>query len=78
MPSGNDLYVWVEESKQTNSVSWDEDGVVASTIEAKNFAAGAAMEMRDGVSFTFDSPFVYVIRDRNNLPIYVGSVDNFN
>ncbi|MCQ2800095.1 MAG: serpin family protein [Bacilli bacterium] len=76
-PSGNDLYVWVEESKQTNSVSWDEDGVVASTIEAKNFAAGAAMEMRNGVSFTFDSPFVYVIRDRNNLPIYVGSVDNF-
>ena len=62
-------------TKQKNSIKWDETGTTASTITFSKGMDGAAAKVSDGIEFTLDSPFLYVIRDRNNLPLYCGRVD---
>lgn len=67
----------LETSKQINSIQFNEDGTIAQSIHFQTpFAAGSAAPMATGLRVTLDQPFVYVIRDPNGLPMFIGSVSN--
>lgn len=71
--SGDPLYI--QETKQKNHIYWDESGTTAKTITWSGIGAGATAPTVTGLAFDLDSPFLYVIRDRNDLPLYIGQVD---
>ena len=71
--NGDPLYI--QETKQKNHIFWDESGTTAKTITWSGIGAGAAAPTITGLAFDLDSPFLYVIRDRNDLPLYMGRVD---
>ena len=68
-------YSGIEWAKQINRIQFNEDGTIAKSIHFQNgFAAGAAAPSATGISLDLNQPFVYVIRDPNGLPMFVGSV----
>ena len=71
--NGDPLYI--QETKQKNHIDWNESGTTAKTITWSGLGAGAAAPTESGLAFDLDSPFLYVIRDRNDLPLYIGRVD---
>ena len=68
--------IFLVDTKQKNKVFWDEEGFRGKTVTF-SMAAGSAAPMPNGVRFTLDSPFVYVIKDPNGLPLYLGNVSSF-
>ena len=64
------------DTKQKNKIVWDEDGARGVSITFSS-GMGAAAPAPDGLHFTMDSPFVYVIKDANGLPLYLGNVSSF-
>ena len=70
-------YSYILDTKQKNTIRWDEDGAVAKTLTFSFGAAGSAAPNKDGVyDIKLNQPFVYVLRDPNGLPLYLGRVDN--
>lgn len=70
-------YSGLEWTEQINRIQFNEDGTEATTFHFQSsFAAGAAAPMSTGLRVMLDQPFVYVIRDPNGLPMYIGSVAN--
>ena len=65
----------LEDARQISCIQFNEDGTEARTI-AIHVGAGntAAYVLGSGLEIRLDQPFVYVIRDPNGLPIYIGSV----
>jgi len=68
-------YFYLSDTKTKSYIHWDEDGVTATSYTFTGAAAGAAAPTSSGVQFILDSPFIYCIRDRNNLPLFLGRVD---
>jgi serine protease inhibitor len=59
--------------KQRNIVSFTEEGTTIKTGSVfAGFGAGSAAHESYGYDVKLNQPFVYVIRDSNNLPLYVG------
>ena len=49
------------------------------TVSGMNKSEGARMTVYlDTIDIKLDRPFIYVIYDRNNTPIYMGNLDNPN
>ena len=70
-------YSYLVYTKQKTNVSFDEDGTVVKSLTLSMGAAGkAARPMGDAYEVQLNQPFVYCIRDRQNLPLIVGSVQN--
>lgn len=65
-------------TKQKNEVIFKEEGTKVKTL---TFSSGAA-DVSDpslpnlGYVIKLDSPFIYIIKDLNNVPIYIGVVTN--
>ena len=72
------LYSYLNYTKQKTAVSFSEDGTVVKSIVISLGAAGKAAHWGNGFDIVLNQPFVYCIRDRNNLPLLVGSVANPN
>ncbi len=70
-------------AKQKNKVSFSVDGtIIKSTVYIQKGGATSAAPRQDGPStkiYTYDvkldQPFIYVVYDKNDLPLYVGHVD---
>lgn len=70
---------YLQNVKQRNEVEFNEDGsTVKSVSMASMGAATAAAPMQPGGTLDVDlnQPFIYIIRDVNDNPIFVGHVDN--
>ena len=76
------FYTYLSSVKQKNKISFSEDGTIIKTTTyakvGKNTSAGPHRD--EGVSIEtydikLDQPFIYVVYDKNDLPLYVGHVD---
>ena len=71
----SDLPVWVDGVNQATRVAIDEKGVTAASyIEIPG--AGAAMPPEEIIDFILDRPFLFVITNRYNLPLFAGVVND--
>ncbi len=72
-----ELSTYLKYVKQKNNVSFNEDGT---EIRSLTFAAGDNMatstEPLDDYKVKLNQPFIYVIYDQSNLPIFVGHIDD--
>ena len=61
--------------RQKNMISFTEEGTI---IKSLNIAGGAegVYYPTEGIQIKLNQPFIYIVRDQNNLPIYVGHMDN--
>ncbi|MCR5348122.1 MAG: serpin family protein [Bacilli bacterium] len=71
---------YVQQVKQRNEVEFNEDGsIVKSVAMARMGAGGSAGPMTlDSIDIALDQPFIYIIKDVNGTPIFLGHVDNPN
>ena len=64
-------------TKQANSIEFSEDGTVAKSITfSGGYGAAAPNVLANSLIITLDEAFVYVIRDPNGLPLFVGAFNN--
>lgn len=69
--------IYIQKIKQKNEVEFNEDGSIVKSITMASFGAGAAAPTRnDTLDVKLNQPFIYIIRDINGTPIFVGHVDN--
>ena len=72
-----DYNIYIQKIKQKNEVEFNEDGSIVKSITMAPFGAGTAAPMRnDTLDVKLNQPFIYIIRDINDTPIFVGHVDN--
>ena len=73
----NDYNIYIQKIKQKNEVEFNEDGSIVKSVSMASFGAGGAAPMRnDTLDVKLNQPFIYIIRDINGTPIFVGHVDN--
>ena len=73
-----DKTTWLQTLKQRNEVEFNEDGSIVRSVSMAGMACGEAAPMQpDGtLDVDLNQPFIYIIRDINDNPIFVGHVDN--
>ena len=72
-----DYNIYIQKIKQKNEVEFNEDGSIIKSITMASFGAGKAATMRnDTLDVKLNQPFIYIIRDINGTPLFVGHVDN--
>jgi len=69
-------YSYLYYTKQKTSVAFDEDGTVVKSIVMSAAAGAAKAPMNKGYDVKLNQPFVYCIKDSNNLPLILGSIIN--
>ena len=73
----NDVPVYLDILKQKNEVEFNEDGSIIKSITTGMAKAGDSMFRTDHVlEVKLNQPFIYIIRDINDAPIFVGHIDN--
>jgi len=73
----DDYNIYIQKIKQKNEVEFNEDGSIVKSITMASFGAGSAAPMKnDTLDVKLNQPFIYIIRDINGTPIFVGHVDN--
>ena len=75
-PSFKGLYL--EQIKQRNEVVFNEDGSTIKSLSIAGFGptGSAPTPELDTLDVKLNQPFIYIIRDINNTPIFVGHLDN--
>ena len=69
--------IYIQKIKQKNEVEFNEDGSVVRSLTLGSLGAGsAAYAANDTLEVELNQPFIYIIRDINDTPIFVGHVDN--
>ncbi len=71
----DDTNFYLDFVKQKNKIIFEEDGTTAKSIGFAGAGSNSAAPV-DEISIKLNSPFIYIIYDSNNLPIYVGSYLN--
>lgn len=73
----NNYNIYVHVMKQRNEVEFNEDGTVVKSVTMAGMSKESAMPMDYNViDVNLNQPFIYIIRDINDTPIFVGHVDN--
>lgn len=73
-----DVNIYLDYVKQKNYISFDEDGTTIKSVTysgARKNSSSAPMTA-DTIEVNLNRPFIYVIYDSNDLPIFVGNVNN--
>ena len=69
--------VYLQNIKQRNEVEFNEDGTIVKSVSMASLGATKAMPMKlDTLDVSLNQPFIYIIRDINDVPIFVGHLDN--
>ncbi len=66
---------YVSQAQQDARVTIDEDGVTAAAYTILSFGVGAAAPPDDEVDFIVDRPFLFVITGADDVPLFVGVVN---
>ena len=74
----DDFNIYIQKIKQKNEVEFNEDGSIVKSVTMASFGNGgkAAPMENDTLDVKLNQPFIYIIRDINGTPIFVGHVDN--
>ena len=67
--------VYLEQLKQKNKVVFDEEGTIVKSLTIGAFGAKSAQPV-EGKLIKLNRPFIYIIRDQNGMPLYVGHMEN--
>ncbi len=69
---------YLQKIKQRNEVEFNEDGSIVKSVAMAAIGGDTAAvpTERDTLDVKLDQPFIYIIRDINNVPIFVGHMDN--
>lgn len=68
-----DTAAYLNQVKQKNLISFSEDGT---TIRTVSYGAGNAADPMDVIEVKLNQPFVYIIYDVNDVPLFMGTLDN--
>lgn len=73
---GYNMYISV--MKQRNEVEFSEDGTIVKSVSMAGISKSESAPFIDSKTLDIDlnQPFIYIIRDINDTPIFVGHVDN--
>lgn len=74
-PIISDDGIWLDKVEHGARVKIDEEGVTAAAYTVM-MACGAALPPEEEVDFILDRPFIFVINGSDNLPLFVGVVNN--
>lgn len=79
-PTTTNVNFYLEQIKQKNEVEFNEDGAIVKSLSMGSVGekVTSAEPIDDVLNVTLNQPFIYIIRDCNNVPILVGHVDNPN
>ena len=69
------LTSYVQTIKQKNEVTFNVDGTIVKSLAFAGVGSKSASPI-DTLVVSLDQPFIYVIRDINNIPLFVGHFDN--
>lgn len=72
---GDEGDIWLDKVEHGARVAIDEEGVVAAAY-TEMALCGSAMPPEDEIDFVLDRPFVFVITGTDDLPLFVGVVNN--
>ena len=74
----DDYNSYIQKIKQKNEVEFNEDGSIVKSVTMSTLAATdiAPPMGNDTLDVKLNQPFIYIIRDINDTPIFVGHVDN--
>lgn len=61
--------------KQKNKVSFSEEGTTIKSVTISQADMAMSAAPMDTIDITLDQPFIYVVYDANDLPVYFGNVD---
>ena len=63
---------------QKNSIELNEDGtsIKSITFTQSGIYAKSGKEKEEELIIKIDKPFIYIIRDKNKLPIFIGYIDD--
>ncbi len=64
--------------KQYNQIDFNETGTLVKTVTYAGVDGSAGVDEYSYYNIKLDRPFIYVIYDNNNIPLYVGNVTNIN
>ena len=67
---------YVDFIKQFNEVDFNENGTIIKTVTYGKTNGDSAPDHTEYYEITLNHPFIYVIYDSNNVPLYVGNVVN--
>ena len=73
-----DIKFFLQAVKQKNEVEFSEDGSIVKslTLARPGYVASPSQFGGNELCVDLDQPFIYIIRDVNGTPIFVGHVDN--
>jgi serine protease inhibitor len=66
--------IFVSSYKQKAYIELDKDGVKAAAVT--ELVEGTTSEPSQKITLTFDRPFLYVIYDKEHIPLFIGIVNN--
>ncbi len=72
-----DTSIYLYEVKQKNKISFNESGTIIKSLTF-SMAKNDAMLNNGEYQIKLNQPYIYIIYDRNNIPLYLGNVDNPN
>ena len=69
--------IYISSLKQRNEVEFNEDGTIVKSISTAAFKKTSSSNIKTNtLDVDLNQPFIYIIRDINDIPIFVGHVDN--
>ena len=73
-----DYNTCIQKIKQRNEVEFNEDGSIIKTLTMASVGApgSSAPTNYETLDVSLNQPFIYIIRDVNDTPVFVGHVDN--
>ena len=70
----------MQKIKQRNEVDFSEDGTVVKSLSMAELGikplSSSTIRINEVLDIKLNQPFIYIIRDINKNPIFVGHVDN--
>lgn len=75
----NEESIYLEYVKQNNRVSFSESGTIVKSVSfasAGKPTSPSIIDDENAVQIYLNRPYIYVIYDHNNLPLYIGNVDS--
>ena len=67
--------VYLDTIMQKNFIKLDEDGTKIKSVQMSGVGSAKAMPLGT-LRVQLDQPFIYIVKDANGFPIYVGNMDN--